>query len=45
MRDAHSQAQDSQRFLIYPSALVAGFSILAIAWVALPAFFIEPCAL
>jgi len=45
MRDAHSEVQDSQRFLIYTSATVAGFSILAIVWVALPAFFIEPCAL
>jgi hypothetical protein len=45
MRDAHSEAQDSQRFLTYTSATVAGFSILAIVWVALPVFFIEPCAL
>jgi hypothetical protein len=45
MRDAHSAVQDSQRFLIYTSATVAGFSILAIVWVALPALFIEPCAL
>jgi fatty-acid desaturase len=45
MHHQHSDAEDSQRFLTYTSATVAGFSILAIVWVALPVLFIEPCTL
>jgi hypothetical protein len=40
----HDDASDSQRFLSYTSATVAGFSMLAIVWVAVPAAFIPPCA-
>ena len=36
-------ATDSQRFLTYTSATIAGFSILAIVWVALPAAILPPC--
>jgi hypothetical protein len=45
MHRQHSDVEDSQRFLTYTSATVAGFSILAIVWVALPVLFIEPCTL
>jgi hypothetical protein len=45
MHHQHSDVEDSQRFLTYTSATVAGFSILAIVWVALPVLFIEPCTL
>jgi hypothetical protein len=34
---------ESQRFLTYTSATIAGFSILAIVWVAVPALLIAPC--
>ena len=40
----NDEATDSQRFLTYTSATIAGFSILAIVWVALPAAIIRPCA-
>lgn len=36
-------ATDSQRFLTYTSATIAGFSMLAIVWVALPAAILPPC--
>jgi hypothetical protein len=36
--------EESERFLTYTSATVAGFSMLAIVWVALPAVFLAPCA-
>jgi hypothetical protein len=34
---------ESERFLTYTSATIAGFSILAIVWVAVPALVIAPC--
>jgi hypothetical protein len=35
---------ESARFLTYTTATVAAFSILAIAWTALPALFVPACA-
>jgi hypothetical protein len=44
MRGEGDDVRDSQRFMTYTSATVAGFSMLAIAWVGLPALFIDPCS-
>jgi hypothetical protein len=34
----------SKRFLTYTSSTIAGFSMLAIVWVALPALFVPACS-
>lgn len=38
-------AEQPDHFLAYTTATIAGFSLLSIAWVGLPALFIPPCTI
>jgi hypothetical protein len=46
MRQDHEhegEPEQPDHFLAYTTATIAGFAILTIAWVGLPALFVPPC--